>query len=162
MSINGVNLKLSRDDANDDEMQGINQNRLTREMRKVKPGDDVSLEVWGGGRSRTVKVKTVAAADLNPVRTAMATRDEDRAALGIYLSVTGNKRDTAGVFVQRVSDGGPADKAASRKAIALPASTVWTFACRAKMPATGAWALRGSTALSAKSASSSLVRQRIW
>ena len=43
--------------------------------------------------------------------TAMAARDEDRAALGLYLSVTGNKRDTSGVFVQRVSDGGPADKA---------------------------------------------------
>ena len=59
ISINGVNLKLSRDDAADDDMQGINQNRLTREMRKLKPGDDVTLEMWAGGRQRTVKVKTV-------------------------------------------------------------------------------------------------------
>ena len=111
LSINGVNLKLSRDDADDEDMQGINQNRLVREMRKAKPGDDVTLEVWAGGRARSVKVKTVSAAELSPARTVTTGRDEDRAALGVFLSSTGNKRDTVGVFVQRVVDGGPADKA---------------------------------------------------
>lgn len=112
VSINGVNLRLSRDDAADDDMQGINQNRLTREMRKVKPGENVSLEVYGGGRTRAVQVKTVAASELNPVRKTLATtRTEDRPALGLMLSSTGNKRDTVGVFVQQVVDGGPADKA---------------------------------------------------
>lgn len=111
ISINGVNLKLSRDDADDDFMQGVNLNRLQREMRKLKAGDEAALEVWGGGRSRTVRVKTVAAEELNPVRTAVRTRDTDRAALGLFLSTTGNKRDTAGVFVQQVIEGGPAEKA---------------------------------------------------
>lgn len=111
ISINGVNLKLSRDDADDDFMQGVNQNRLQREMRKLKAGDEASLEVWGGGRSRAVRVKTVAAEELNPVRTAIRERDTDRAALGLFLSTTGNKRDTAGVFVQQVVEGGPAEKA---------------------------------------------------
>ena len=111
LSINGVNLKLSRDDAADEDMQGINQNRLVREMRKAKPGDEVTLEVWAGGRARSVKVKTVSAADLSPARTMATGRDEERAALGVFLSSTGNKRDTVGVFVQRVVDGGPADKA---------------------------------------------------
>jgi S1-C subfamily serine protease len=68
-SINGVNLRLSRDDADDDYMQGVNQNRLTREMRKVKAGDEVTVEIYGGGRSRSVKVKTVAAEELSPRRT---------------------------------------------------------------------------------------------
>jgi S1-C subfamily serine protease len=113
VSINGVSLRLSREDADDEYMQGVNQNRLTREMRKVKAGDEVSLDVWGGGRSRTVKVKTVSAEDLSPRRTtsARATRDDDRAALGIFLTTTGGKRDTIGVFVQQVVEGGPAEKA---------------------------------------------------
>lgn len=67
-AINGVNLKLSREDAGDPYMQGINQNRLTREMRKAKAGDEVSLDVWGDGRTRMVKVKSVAASTLEPER----------------------------------------------------------------------------------------------
>jgi serine protease Do len=112
-SINGVNLKLSREDADDDYMQGVNQNRLTREMRKVKAGDEVSLEIYGGGRTRNVRVKTVAAEELAPKRadTWSTTRDDDRGAIGLYMTTTGSKRDTAGVFVQQVVDGGPADKA---------------------------------------------------
>jgi type II secretory pathway component PulC len=112
VSINGVSLRLSREDADDDYMQGVNQNRLTREMRKVKAGDEVSLEVYGGGRSRNVKVKTVTAEDLSPKRAGTwASRDDNRAAIGLFLTTTGSKRDTVGVFVQQVVDGGPADKA---------------------------------------------------
>ena len=36
---------------------------------------------------------------------------EDNAAVGVYLSSTGNARDTVGVFVQSVVAGGPAEKA---------------------------------------------------
>lgn len=109
-SINGVNLKLSRDDVDDSYMAGVAQNRLTREMRKVRPGDEVTLEVWSGGRSRTVKVKTVSADDLAPSRTTAA-RSDDRAALGVMLNPSGSRRDTAGVFIMRVVEGGPAEKA---------------------------------------------------
>lgn len=113
VSINGVSLRLSREDADDDYMQGVNQNRLTREMRKVKAGDEVTLEVYGGGRTRSVKVKTVSSEDLNPRKTATwtAKSDDNRAAIGLYLATTGTRRDTAGVFVQQVVEGGPADKA---------------------------------------------------
>jgi serine protease Do len=112
VSINGVSLRLSREDADDEYMQGVNQNRLTREMRKVKAGDEVSLDVWAGGRSRNVKVKTVSAEDLSPRKTAAtwASREDDRVALGLFLTTAG-KRDTVGVFVQSVVEGGPAEKA---------------------------------------------------
>src|SRR5690348_10481235 len=91
VSINGVSLKLSREDADDDYMQGVNQNRLQREMRKVKAGDDVRLDVYAGGRSRQVTVKTVSAEDLSPRRVGLApSRDDDRAALGLYLTTTGS------------------------------------------------------------------------
>lgn len=130
-SINGVNLRLSRDDAGDEYMQGINQNRLIREMRKVKAGDDVTLQVWADGRSRTVKVTTVAARDLSSRRDAevrvfrapgggfeaergggrAGRAAGDRAALGVFLAAIGTKRDTLGVFVQQVVAGGPAERA---------------------------------------------------
>jgi S1-C subfamily serine protease len=110
VAINGVALKLSREDAEDEQMAGVPQNRLVREMRKVKAGDEVTLEVWGGGRMRTAKVKTVAADDLAGPRK-VAAHDEDNAAIGVFLSSTGNARDTVGVFVQSVVAGGPAEKA---------------------------------------------------
>jgi len=111
-AINGVNLKMSREDAADSFMQGINQNRLVREMKKAKAGDEVTLDVWGGGRTRTVKVTTVAANALESgrPRESMIRSDDRRAAVGVTLSPTG-KRDTAGVFVQQVVADGPAEKA---------------------------------------------------
>jgi serine protease Do len=109
-SINGVSLKLSRDDAGEPDMSGTMTNRLVREMRKLKAGDEATLEVWVGGRYKSVKVKTAAANDLNAER--ISSQDaEDRAALGISLGSNGSKRDTLGVFVSGVSESGPADKA---------------------------------------------------
>jgi predicted metalloprotease with PDZ domain len=109
-SMNGVSLKLAREDAGESDMSGTMTNRLVREMRKLKAGDEVTLEVWNAGRYRTVKVKTVAASDLTPER--MGRQDaEDRPALGISLGSTGSQRDTLGVFVSSVSENGPADKA---------------------------------------------------
>ncbi len=109
-SINGVSLRLAREDAGEPDMAGTVTRRLTREMRKVKPGDDVSLALYAGGRVKSVKVKTVTAEDLMPARPA---RDEvgERAVLGIGLSSTGSKRDSLGVFVSSTTEDGPADKA---------------------------------------------------
>jgi hypothetical protein len=63
-SINGVNLKVAREDAGEPDMSGAMTNRLVREMRKLKAGDEVTLQVWSDGHYKTVKVKTVAAKDL--------------------------------------------------------------------------------------------------
>jgi membrane-associated protease RseP (regulator of RpoE activity) len=112
VSINGVNLKLSREDAEDAATANVAQNRLVRELRKVRAGDEVTLEVWSGGRTRSVRVKTVAASELQPsaFRPGVARREE-RAAIGVFLSATGTRRDTTGVFVSMVIEGGPAEKA---------------------------------------------------
>ena len=109
-SINGVSLRVSREDAGDDEMGGIMQRRLTRELGKAKAGDEVTLQVWHDGASRSYKVKTVAADDLNP-RAQARVRAEERAVIGIGFGLTGSKRDTAGVFVNSVTEDGPAEKA---------------------------------------------------
>ena len=63
-SINGVNLKVAREDAGEPDMAGAMTNRLVREMRKIKAGDEVTLQVWSDGHYKTVKVKTVAAKEL--------------------------------------------------------------------------------------------------
>lgn len=109
-AVNGVNLRLSAADAGEPDMAGVASRRLTREIRKVKAGDEVELRVVQNGAQRTVKVKTVAADDLRPER-ASRVDDDDRAVLGISLNPTGTRRDTLGVFVSSVYPDGPAEKA---------------------------------------------------
>jgi serine protease Do len=111
VSINGVSLKLSPADAGEDDMGGIANRRLIRELEKVKPGDEVELRLWAGGQTKSVKVKTVAFEDL-PSRTRSVRRElDERPALGLSLSATGSRRDTLGMLVVRVTTDGPAEKA---------------------------------------------------
>lgn len=108
-SINGVSLKLAAADVGEYDMAGSMTRRLTRELDKLKPGDDVDLRVVAGGQTKSLKVKTIAPEDLYEL--AVRRRDSDRATLGINIAVTGSSRDTLGVFVLSVEDGGPAAKA---------------------------------------------------
>jgi len=108
-SVNGVSLKLSAADVGDPDMAGVMTRRLTRELDKLKPGDEVELRVYANGQSKTVKIKTISPDDLYETRATR--RDADRATLGLDLAATGNARDTLGVFVMGVEDGSPAAKA---------------------------------------------------
>ena len=63
-SINGVDLRVPREDAEDWEASSVRARRLTRALEKVKAGDEVELRVIRAGQGRTVKVKTVPARDL--------------------------------------------------------------------------------------------------
>jgi C-terminal processing protease CtpA/Prc len=63
--IGTVDLRVSRDDAGDELVSGVKSQRLQRELEKLKPGDEVELRVYGDGKTRTVKVKTVAASTLS-------------------------------------------------------------------------------------------------
>jgi serine protease Do len=111
-AINGVNLRLARDDAGERDMSGLTSRRLTREMRKVKVGDEVTLRVWKDGAYREVKVKTIAAEDLSPRRVRWSADEwEDRPMFGLNLGSTGSRRDTLGVLVVGVTEDGPAEKA---------------------------------------------------
>ncbi|MGH7668625.1 MAG: PDZ domain-containing protein [Gemmatimonadaceae bacterium] len=111
-SINGVNLRLSTIDIGDQEMADAMSRRLTRELSKLKPGDEVSLSVYHDGQAKTVQVKTVESDDLYGGPMAFMGRSEDNhAVLGVSLGVTGSKRDTLGVLIISVNDDGPAAKA---------------------------------------------------
>lgn len=108
-SVNGVSLKLSAADIGDEQMTGVLSRRLSRELDKLKPGDEVELRVYANGQMKSVKVKTIAPEDLY---SAVATRrTDDRPTLGLNLAVNGSARDSLGVFVMSVDDNGPAAKA---------------------------------------------------
>ena len=111
-AINGVNLRLSREDAGERDMHGLTSRRLTREMGKVKAGDEVTLRVWKDGAYRDIKIKTVAADELRPRRVSWSSDDwTDRPMLGLNLGSSGSRRDTLGVLIMGLTEGGPAEKA---------------------------------------------------
>jgi S1-C subfamily serine protease len=110
-SVNGLNLRLAASDIGDDQMAGIMSRRLSRELDKLRPGDDVDLRVYANGQWKTLKVKTVDPDELYASSAFPPRRNDDRATLGINLAVTGSPRDTIGVFVMSVDDSGPAAKA---------------------------------------------------
>jgi C-terminal processing protease CtpA/Prc len=108
-SVDGVSLKLATGDVGDYEMANAMMRRLTRELDKLKPGDDVDLRVVANGQTKTVKVKTMSPDDLYKAQT--RPRDSDRATLGLSIGLNGSPRDSIGVFVIGVDDNGPAAKA---------------------------------------------------
>jgi hypothetical protein len=110
-SINNVNLRLAAADADDREMSGLMTRRLTRELNRIKPGDEVELRVYGGGRTRSVRVRTTDADSLYATRRRVRMDADDRATIGVNLGSTGSRRDTLGVLVIGVNDSGPAARA---------------------------------------------------
>ena len=120
-AINGISLKVAKEDAEDLALVGLAQRRLQRAMAKVKPGEAVALQLRSGGQSRSVSVTTVSEAALaqstEPTRTmrrSMGSRvaEEDRRGrVGLTIAAMGNARDTLGLFVSSVVTGGPAEKA---------------------------------------------------
>jgi predicted metalloprotease with PDZ domain len=64
-AINGVDLRVAKEDAGDDMVSMTRINRFERELQKTKAGDAVTLRVYANGQHRDVKVNVVAASTLN-------------------------------------------------------------------------------------------------
>lgn len=125
--VNGVSLKVSKEDAEDLALAGLAQRRLQRVLGKVKPGEDVSLKVrTGSAAPRAVTLKTVSQAELDRSDTrriverapmaggrlrSAAGPDENRGMVGVTVGVSNSKRDTLGLFLNSVVSGGPAETA---------------------------------------------------
>ncbi|MEO7857616.1 MAG: PDZ domain-containing protein, partial [Gemmatimonadaceae bacterium] len=113
-AINGVNLRANAADIEDAELSGSLSRRLTRELGKAKPGDDVELRIYREGRSQAVRVKTVDSDSLfrrrESVRWSQADAD-DRPTLGVGIQSSGSRRDTLGVLIVSVGDSTPAERA---------------------------------------------------
>ncbi len=113
-AINGVSLRVNAADVEDGEMSNALTRRLTRELAKSKPGDDVELRIYRDGRTSAIKLKTADSDELfKRVDFVRQTKSEleNRPALGVSLGSTGSRRDTLGVLVMSVSDSSPASKA---------------------------------------------------
>ena len=63
-AINGVNLRVGREDAGDRWMSGTKAQRLQREVSALKPGDNVTLKIYANGQFRDVALKAARAGDL--------------------------------------------------------------------------------------------------
>jgi serine protease Do len=113
-AINGVSLRASAPDVEDAELSGSLTRRLTRELAKAKPGDEVELRVYRDGRTQAMKVKTVDSDSLfrrRDIFRVSRSEMEDRPALGFSIGSTGSRRDTLGVLVMAVADSTPAARA---------------------------------------------------
>jgi S1-C subfamily serine protease len=66
--INGVDVRVPREDAEDAWAASARANRFTRELRKVAPGDRVTLRLWSGGRWRDVTATAGRASELQRER----------------------------------------------------------------------------------------------
>jgi serine protease Do len=113
-AINGVSLRANAADIEDSELSGALSRRLTRELGKAKPGDEVELRIYKEGRTQAVRVKTVDSDSLfrrrEAVRFTRAEADE-RPTLGISIQSSGSRRDTLGVLIVAVGDSTPAERA---------------------------------------------------
>lgn len=132
-AVNGVNLRLAPADIGDRLLGDVMARRLSRELDRVKPGDEVELRIVDGPSQRTLRIRTVDSEDLYATRVRRATAggfgagmmparaDADRASLGITLGVNGSRRDTLGVFVMGVTADGPAARAGIEEGARLQA-----------------------------------------
>lgn len=111
-AVNSVSLRLSAADAGEPDMNGLLSRRLTRELSKVKPGEDVELKVWHEGKYKTVKVKTAEQPDSDwGFFKRTSAEQDDRAVVGLGAGGSGSKRDTLGLLITAVEANGPAEKA---------------------------------------------------
>ena len=110
-AINGVSLRANVADVEDMEMSDALTHRLTRELEKAKPGEEVELRVYRDGRTQNIRVKTANADSLFGARSFVRfsrAELEDRPTLGIGIGSSGSRRDTLGVLVISVPDSTPA------------------------------------------------------
>lgn len=63
-AINGVSLRVAREDAEDRAVGSAKAERLRREIAKLKAGESAELTVISAGRSRSVRVTSVKASEL--------------------------------------------------------------------------------------------------
>lgn len=114
--VNGVSLKVAREDAEDLALTGLAQRRLQRVLAKSKPGDDVRLQYRRSGTTKALSFKTVSAADLerSEVRRVSSSPrmvEDMRGRIGVTIGGPGTSRDTLGLFISAVAAGGPAELA---------------------------------------------------
>jgi serine protease Do len=67
-AVNGVDVRLPKEDADDPQVRSSRIDRFLREVGKVEPGQKVTLRVYGGGRYRDVAVTAARSTGQGAVR----------------------------------------------------------------------------------------------
>lgn len=110
-SINGVSLRVAPGDADDLDISSAMSRRLTRELSRVRPGDEVDLRVYSSGSTHSVRIRTADSDSLYGRRRISRADLDDRPTLGLGIGSMGSRRDSLGVLVMFVDDSGPAARA---------------------------------------------------
>jgi hypothetical protein len=63
-AINGVDVRVPRDELEDGAAAAARAARFTRELQRARPGDDVALRLWRDGQWRDVRVRAGRAAEV--------------------------------------------------------------------------------------------------
>jgi C-terminal processing protease CtpA/Prc len=85
--VNGMSLRVSREDVGSENAQDLVYRRLKREIAALRPGDAVSMRVYNGGRVRTVTIRI-------PVEVANERPRQDRRDGATLLAVIASLRET--------------------------------------------------------------------
>jgi S1-C subfamily serine protease len=63
-AVNGIDLRVAREDAGDPVLTAARVRRLQRELESLKPGDPVELRVFANGQTRTIKLTAIPMTEL--------------------------------------------------------------------------------------------------
>jgi len=109
MSIDGIDLRLEPRDIGDSAAERLPESRLRRAISAKAPGDSVTLEVRQEGRTDTKRVTLAETPGLRLFTTAMSA--SPRRMLGVGFAQRGSLRDTAGLLVTSLTEGGAGETA---------------------------------------------------
>ncbi|MES3034641.1 MAG: PDZ domain-containing protein [Gemmatimonadota bacterium] len=109
VAIDGIDLRLDPRDIGDSAAERLPESRLRRVVTAKSPGETVTLEVRQDGRTESRRVALAEAPNLRRMATTMSA--SPRRMLGVGFAMRGSIRDTAGLLVTSLTDGGAAEKA---------------------------------------------------
>ena len=107
-SIDGIDLRLEPRDIGDAAAERLPESRLRRAIAAKGPGGSVALEIRQDGRTQTRRV-TLAESPFARIFT--TANQPARRVLGVGFAQRGTLRDTAGLLITSLTDGGAAEKA---------------------------------------------------
>ncbi|MEO7360007.1 MAG: PDZ domain-containing protein [Gemmatimonadaceae bacterium] len=96
-AINGLDVRVPREDAEDAQASAARVNRFMRELQKLAPGDKATLRVYSGGRYREVPVTTGMMSDVMVNRFRFNTGDGVR-----MMSLPGMKVENMPTIIRRL------------------------------------------------------------
>ncbi len=107
-AIDGIDLRLEPRDIGDSAAERLPESRLRRAIATKAPGESVALEIHQDGRTQS---KRVTLAESPGARVFAAANQSARRVLGVGFAQRGSIRDTAGLLITSLTDGGAAEKA---------------------------------------------------